>query len=84
MIGRPYKIGAAVLLAAVLITGGYFKGKADGRANMLRDTVAAYQKRNAIDGKVRDMDAVAVCVELGGLPDECQQLRWLGSAAEGE
>lgn len=79
-----YKIGAAVVIGALLFGSGYLKGHGDGRIDQLADTVAAYEKRKGIDGDVADMDDVAVCVELGGLRDECEQLRGLDAPAEGE
>lgn len=70
-----YRLGAAAAVVAMVFAGGYAKGRSDGRAAVLRDTVKAYQKRGDVDAKVRDMDAVALCGELGGLPDECAGLR---------
>lgn len=74
-----YRLAAAALVCVAMFAGGYMKGKADGRVAVLRDTVKAYQKRGDVDAKVRNMDAVALCVELGGLPDECGELRGMGS-----
>ncbi len=35
----------------------------------------AIQHREKIDGKIGGMDAYGLCLELGGLRDECAQLR---------
>lgn len=67
---------AVVALAAALL-GGYWKGHADSRAEQLRDTLAAIEKREKIDERIQGLDGIALCNELlgGGVHDECQQLR---------
>lgn len=79
-----WKLGAAAMICVALFLGGYAKGRSDGRVEVLKDTVKAYQKRNDVDATVKNMDAAALCVELGGLLDECEQLRGLDAAAEGQ
>lgn len=71
-------VAAAAVIAAVFASG-YAKGRSDGRVATLKDTVAAYQKRGDVDAKIRTMDAAALCLELGGLPDECAGMRRLAS-----
>lgn len=70
-----WKLGAAALICVALFLGGYAKGRSDGRVEVLKDTVKAYQKRNDVDATVKNMDAAALCVELGGLQSDCEQLR---------
>lgn len=72
-----WKLGAAALIAVALFLGGYTKGRSDGRVAVLTDTVKAYKKRSDVDATVRKMDAVDLCVELGGLQPDCEQLRGL-------
>lgn len=79
-----YKIGAAAVVAALLYGSGYLQGRNDGRVSQLRDSVAAYEKRKAIDGDVQDLGSHDLCLELGGLPVECNELRGVGAAPEGE
>jgi hypothetical protein len=74
-----WRLGAMAAVIAAVFAAGYVKGKSDGRVAALKDTVAAYQKRGDVDATVRNMDAVDLCVELGGLPDECAGLRGLAS-----
>lgn len=69
------KIGLAAAVAVALAGGGYWKGRTDGRAAMMKDTIRAYAQREGIDNEIADDDYVALCVRLGGLPDECEQLR---------
>lgn len=70
-------VAAAAVIAAVFASG-YAKGRSDGRVATLKDTVAAYQKRGDVDAKIRNMDSVDLCVELGGLFAECIELRGMG------
>lgn len=68
---------AVVLIAVALFGGGYWKGRADVRADQLKDTIAAIEKRERIDDRVKGLDGIALCNELlgGGVHDECTQLR---------
>lgn len=70
---------AAVLAAFLLLAGGYAAGtiKERQRAALAaaEATTKAIQKRANIDEKIIGMDAVALCLELGGLRDECRKLR---------
>jgi len=79
--GRALWAAAAALAAVGLLTGIFLYGRAvgvqAGRVEALAATVEAYQKRSDVDAEVRNMDAVALCVELGGLRDECAELRGL-------
>lgn len=63
--------------------GLYTLGKHDQKSQMAVDTakatVSAIQKRADINGKVQNLDAVALCVELGGLQSDCEQLRGLAA-----
>ncbi|TIR78950.1 MAG: hypothetical protein E5X15_09925 [Mesorhizobium sp.] len=70
-----WKLGAAALICAGLFLGGYAKGRSDGRVAVLADTVKAYKKRTDVDATVRNLGAADLCIELGGLHDECEQLR---------
>lgn len=79
-----WKLGIAAAICAGLFLGGYAKGRSDGRVAVLTDTVKAYKKRTDVDATVRNMDAVALCLELGGVRDECEQLRGVDQAAEGK
>jgi hypothetical protein len=74
----------AVALIAGLYTFGYSSGRAAGRVEQLRDSVKAYEKRMGIDDDTNNLGRVDLCIELGGLRDECQQLRGLDAAAKGQ
>ncbi|ASP83610.1 hypothetical protein GOL45_08710 [Sinorhizobium medicae] len=69
-------IGVAAI-AVALFGVGYWKGRADIRADQLKDTIRAIEKRERIDERIQGLDGIALCNELlgGGVHDECQQLR---------
>lgn len=73
-----YLVAAAIFVMAVAGGAIYYKGRADGQKAQLRATVEAYRKREGIDNEVHGMGDIALCIELGGLRDQCeQQLRGL-------
>lgn len=61
--------------------GMYLLGKHDARQQAALDaaeaTIEAIQKRAKVDEKIIGMDGVALCLELGGLQPDCEQLRRL-------
>ncbi|NKE77584.1 hypothetical protein [Ochrobactrum sp. MC-1LL] len=72
---------AALVAAFLLVGGGYFYGNAKARHEAAlaaaEATAKAIQKRANIDEKIIGMDAVALCLELGGVPEQCNELRGL-------
>lgn len=80
----PYKAVAVFALVAGAAIIGYVKGNSAGRIEQLQDTVEAYEKRKGIDNAVSGVNRYRVCVDLGGVRDECEQLRGVDEAAEGE
>lgn len=83
------KIGlGAVAGAAVVALPVYLTGKAAGRAAervaQLEADVDAYVKREGIEDEVDGMDRYRICLDLGGLPDQCDGLRWVAQAAKAE
>lgn len=84
MIPLPYKVVAVFAVLGAVAIGSYLKGVSSGRIGQLQDTVEAYEKRKGIDDEVSGVDRYRVCVDLGGLPDECEQLRGLDETAEGK
>ena len=74
---------ALALLGACLAgIGLYLLGKHDARQQAAMEaaqaTIQAIKKRAAIDAKITDLDGYALCLELGGLQSDCEQLRGLG------
>lgn len=78
---RSIAIGA--LAASVALSGAFMLGAHSERykANLkLNETIIkAVRGRAGIDAKINNMDAVALCLELGGVPDQCAQLRGMAA-----
>lgn len=70
---------ALVLGLCLAGLGIYHLGKYDGRQDAAIDaakaTAKAIQKRADIDEEVVNMDARRLCLELGGMREQCDQLR---------
>lgn len=81
MLGRLKIIAALVLVSALVFTASYHFGKHKQReqsALVAAQAVSiAVQKRAGINEAINNTDAVALCHELGGVRDECKQLRRL-------
>lgn len=83
------KLGQGAVAGALLAAGPlYLLGRHDGRSQAaverLEADVDAFVKREGIDHEVDGMDRYRICLDLGGLPDQCEQLRGVAAAAEGE
>ncbi len=70
-------IGAVVIFSALI--SAYQLGKHNQRqqsalaaAQLVAKTI---QKRADLNEKIINLDNVGLCLELGGLPEDCQQLR---------
>ena len=61
---------------------GYNSGKRVAQIEQLKADVDARIKREGINNDVRSMDRYAICIDLGGLPDQCDELRRMEQAAE--
>ncbi len=61
--------------ASVALPIGYFKGRASVQITQLKDTVKAHETRNNIEDDVSRRDGERLCLDLGGLPDDCRELR---------
>ena len=54
---------------------GQHDGKQDAALRAAQAVTQAIQNRAGINETINNMDSVALCVELGGLRDQCEQLR---------
>ena len=74
-------VAAAVLAAFLCLAAGYVAGTIKERQRSAlaaaEATAKAIQKRADIDEEVINMDARRLCLELGGLREQCDQLRGL-------
>lgn len=70
---------AAVLAAFLLAVGGYAYGTIKERQRTAvaaaEATAKAIQKRADVDEEIIGMDSYRLCLQLGGLPEQCEQLR---------
>lgn len=77
------RIAIYLAVAAVALAGTYALGRYDGlaagRADQMADTLAAYEKRKGIDDDIAKLDRADQCLELGGLREQCEQLRGLAA-----
>lgn len=83
------KIGIGAAAGALAISAPlYFYGKHEGRraaeVARLEADVKAYIDREGIDHEVDGMDRYRICLDLGGLPDRCGDLRGVEEAAAGQ
>ena len=56
---------------------GTHDGKQDAALKTAQAVTQAIQNRAGINETINNMDSVALCVELGGVRDQCEQLRGL-------
>ncbi|HWD14287.1 MAG TPA: hypothetical protein VG519_13135 [Pseudochrobactrum sp.] len=54
---------------------GQHDGKQDAALKAAQAVTQAIQNRAGINENINDMDSVVLCVELGGVRDQCEQLR---------
>jgi hypothetical protein len=82
------RLAGSVLLGGLLLTSAYGWGRHEGRQAgkqaQLKATVAALQERDKINADVGTLSDVALCMELGGLQHECDQLRRMDKAPTGK
>lgn len=75
----------AILAAAVAVaTAIYVKGRSDGRVEQLRDSVEAFQNRGRIDNETNALGRSDLCLRLGGVPEQCDELRRMDQATAGK
>ncbi|NVM41958.1 hypothetical protein HWX16_16645 [Ochrobactrum intermedium] len=72
---------AAVLAAFLMAVGGYAYGTIKERQRTAvaaaEATAKAIQKRADVDEQIIGMDSYRLCLQLGGLPEQCNELRGL-------
>lgn len=83
------QISAGAVLGALVVAGpAYFIGKHDGRqqaaVRRLEADVDAYAKREGIEHEVDGLDRYRICLDLGGVPDDCGRLRGVDEATKAE
>ena len=66
-------VGASVLISVYLY--GRHSGKTEIRNKILEDTLEAVERRKEIDQNVENISPYDLCVRVGGLPEQCDELR---------
>lgn len=64
-------IVAAALLATWAINAAYQAGRTAERTAILNRSVEILRERSRTDEAIHDMSPRDLCLELGGLPDDC-------------
>ncbi|KAB2801618.1 hypothetical protein F9L06_08035 [Brucella anthropi] len=72
---RVFSVIACFLAGLGLYALGHNDGRQDAALDAAKAAANAIQKRANVDEEIIGMDAVALCLELGGLRDECRKLR---------
>lgn len=72
-------IGAGI--TGVWLHGNYY-GREQGRVKQLEDTVRATKDRADVDEDVANRNNFDLCVSIGGMPDDCAQLRGVDETAD--
>ncbi|MFA5897869.1 MAG: hypothetical protein WC829_02025 [Hyphomicrobium sp.] len=80
----PSKILIVGAMVGAAWIAGYVGGQKAGRAAQMADTLAAFSVREKIDEAVSDLDYRQLCIGLGGVPEQCDELRRVAKAANGE
>lgn len=72
---RPYLAAGAVLAFIAWSSALYVKGRADGANNAkqaaIQSTIKQIKERGDVNEDIKRTDIIDICVELGGLPEEC-------------
>lgn len=74
-------LGVLLLAATAIIGLIYRAGYEANETDQLKDTVKAHETSDRISTEVDAMGLVTRCLELGGLPDKCDELRRLDEAS---
>lgn len=79
----PKLVAAMALGMVVAGVPAYFQGKAHQRQAMAVEAMAkqiqSYKDRNDENASVEALDPVGLCIDLGGVPDDCRtELRRMG------
>lgn len=75
--------GALVVVAGVYGVG-WWNAYNSGKVDQLKDTVKSYAKREGIDNDTDALARDALCRRLGGLPEQCNELRRMEEAPAGK
>jgi hypothetical protein len=78
-------IAASLILfgcLAGIYTKGYLSGTAKIQTDILIDSAEAFKTRGKVNNEVNNSSDFRLCTDVGGLPDECEQLRGLAKGSK--
>lgn len=88
MMTKLYLCAGIFIIAVGTLLGAYQYGRSIGKheakIQQLQADVDAHVKREEVHNEVSSMDRYAVCIDIGGLPDDCDELRRMEESAETE
>lgn len=64
-------LGLVVAVAGVY-KAGEWRGYQAGKVEQLKASVEALKSRQGVDDATRNLDDRALCLRLGGVPDDCR------------
>jgi len=76
----PGKIIVVLALICAVWAGGYLSGRQAGKTAQLNDTIEAFQQREKINAHVDSRSDYRLCIDLGGVPEQCGELRRVDKA----
>ncbi|WOC14967.1 hypothetical protein [Pseudochrobactrum sp. MP213Fo] len=83
MVAQLKMLAVGLLVSAAVLSGTYQLGKYHQRQQAAVETAQAItkaiQNRAGVNETINNMDSVRLCLELGGLRDQCEQLRGLAA-----
>lgn|GEM_PF-1859737 len=80
-----YRLQFCLIIACAAFACGFFYGQATGKKHNLQQAIAAFAAREEINHAVDKVDAVDLCLALGGVRETCRSaLRRVGEAAKSE
>lgn len=79
---KAYYIIALIFVGAGLMAGSYVVGrsheKALGSSRVASAIIEAQKKRGNVNAEIESFSTHSLCINLGGLHSECDQLRGVG------
>ena len=73
-----YAAGAAAFIGLLILV--YFKGKEAGKIDQLKATVQAERTRKDVDQETARLGDYELCLRVGGVPEQCDELRGVEGA----
>lgn len=75
--GIVQTLTVGLVAASVAFGAGYWKGSANAsaraEAKAAKAVISQLKERGLINEAVGNLDTVDLCIELGGVPDDCRQ-----------